>query len=209
VKLALRSRRDRSLALVPCRACGRWTCPVCFYRQRHAKAVHYAGRLLAAGSPITVLVVEEPAWGSLRKSLQRAKGNYLRVEARPGLFIVFTTAATSGGEVLSPEDAVRRLVEVLLTLGPRRRAQRGKPLLRSSRAWTPPRKAKGEWERVGRVKARDPERVLELLQGRGLDPEVQDPPAGGAEWVVAWVFPPAWTRPEVDGLIGELTAMAG
>jgi hypothetical protein len=165
----------------------------------------YFGRAQAAG-PEALRV----AWQAARQCLNRAspKGRYVRIDTPGPGFRLFSTAPWNDAEGMAPEDAIRRLGEVLRSLTPRHDGSRGKSYGSWSQRWKPPRPKSipsANWSRVGSTSVCRGCTVADFLRGKGVQF------SGGADvggdellWKVTWDCPADMPELERAGLVYDL-----
>jgi len=140
--ILLRHRQNRQDALVRTVFCGKWNCGICGPYLKTKWNIHL-GSLLLEAEKIFFSVIDRSQWSTFYRRLQRAGGEYAKIELESGDLVVLTTA--DEGMQLPASIRLGVLKDTIDAATFRHRA------ISTSRGWTLPKREDEdppEWEMV-------------------------------------------------------------
>lgn len=165
--------------------CGAWDCKICGRWKRLKVGRHYAGHLLAEGSPVVEVRCTWDQLPALKRRLQRAGLKWLRVGSQgQSIHVLYCDPAADGKRpdvYATPEAAVERLGFLLRNAHTPRRGQRIRPV-GACQEWAM-KSGWSAWERVAVGKPVELDPVQQAIAGLNLTPKAHGAD-GNRQWAV-------------------------
>lgn len=197
---SLQYRRNSAKKMIARFSCKSWRCRICSARKRLELGRHFATKLLLSGGDLFEEDSDPDRWKSDSQRLRRLGASWVRVAISEETGTVLGSLPKRTGTPFSdPEQAIRRLGQVLSRMVPQWNGPHSKarPVVNSS-GWTPPKKA-SKYELIGWIpKVTNWQAVVAALGELGVTAYPRKG-SGDVAWSVAFEIPEGvyWAEVEV------------
>lgn len=183
-------------------ACGRWNCTRCSTRNKTIWKAHLSATIdgLRPGSILYTETIDGKAgtWDAVRKRLQRAGANHVRIQTAADEIVIVSTFPVSAASMpltrAQSIDLVTRTIDGLLIFGDTR-----KPI-HTSRPWKRPEEEPTGWKVVGALpRESSTTEITDAIKKLGYAPETKRPPFAFLVWAADFAVPLEYNRVADEG----------